>query len=674
MPIQRFLQRLVWACLMPLLALALVVSAERLHGLYQSERASASRVGSNLLDNLERLIGERLDALQVLATLGGGPDPEPLEAQYRHAQAFVGTYGSHVLLADVQRRMVFNTHLPLGSALPAVPVPAGHSAWDAALATLQPAVGDVVEGPIVRTRIVALAVPIVQDAHVSGLLLNTLETAELQRYVDSWQLPAHVSLTLRDGTGYVLAHRGPSPGEAATGPEIQPLYRRAVARTPWSLEVAFDPSSLRGAFLREIGLLAAGLLLALALVTYFARRAGQRLQQAVASLADERASHAGGPKPGELREVALARQRLRALATQRASAVEQAHASEQRLLQLLRDFREPVWISMNGHIEFANAAAQHLAGVNEATMRGRSIIDFVDTACMKRVRSLLDRVRAGEVDLLLEDIVFPMAGPQARSLRVTGAVLELPEGQANLTIARDISELRQAQVARERANRELLALIGRLSTVEEAERSRIARELHDDLQQHLGVITLEQERAASALPADTPTALSALERARAMTGTSIESVRRIVRQLRPQALDELGLSAALDALVHEFGEHYALQAECELIGPEGADATLPEDTASTLYRIAQEALNNVHKHARASFVHVGLDLSSPGRATLFVIDDGVGISATAPRNEGAFGIRGMRERVRALGGTLEIGPEPGGGTRLEARVAWPVAA
>ncbi|MEN9418761.1 MAG: hypothetical protein RI988_2381, partial [Pseudomonadota bacterium] len=649
-----------------------VVSAARLHDLYQTERASAGRVGSNLLLNLERLIQERLDALQVLAALGSGPAPEPLEAQYRHAQAFVWTFGSHVLLADMQRRMVFNTRVPLGSALPAVPVPEGRSAWDAVLATLQPAVGDVVQGAVAGAPIVTLAVPIVQDARVSGLLLNTLETAELQRYVDSWQLPPHVSLTLRDGTGWVLVHRGPSPGQAATGPAVQPLYRKAVARTPWSLEVAFDPSSLRGALLREVGQLVAGLALAVALVTYFARRAGQRLQRAVASLADEQAPHAGGPKPGELREVALARQRLHALTTQRTSAVEQARSSERRLLQLLRDFREPVWISMNRHIEFANAAAQRLAGANEATMRGRSILDFVEAASVERVRGLLDRVRAGEVDLLFEDIVFPMASPQARSLRVTGAVLELPEGQANLTIARDISELRLARNARERANRELLALVVRLNTAEEAERSRIARELHDDLQQHLGVITLEQERAASALPADTPAALAALARARDMTAASIESVRRIVRSLRPQALDELGLAAALDCLVHEFGKRHALQTECELIGPEGADAMLPEEAASSLYRIGQEALNNVHKHARASFVHVGLDLSRPGRATLFVVDDGVGIGAPAPLGEGAFGIRGMRERVRALGGTLEIGPEPGGGTRLEARVAWPV--
>ncbi len=426
--------------------------------------------------------------------------------------------------------------------------------------------------------------------------------------------------------------------------------------------------------LREVAQLAAGLVLAISLVTYFARRAGERLQSAVASLTDEQATRSDGPQPGELREVALARQRLQALTAQRAAAVEEARTSELRLLQLLRDFREPVWISVNRRIEFANAAAQYLTGADEVTMRGRSILDFVDPACVKRVRGLLDRVRAGEVDLLFEDILFPLAGPHARSLRVTGAVLKLPEGQANLTIARDISELHLARTARERANRELLALVARLNTAEEAERARIARELHDDLQQHLCMITLEQERAASALPADTPAALSALAHARTMTGASIESVRRIVRSLRPQALDELGLSDALDSLVHEFGQRFALQTECERIGPEGADAAMPEEAASSLYRIAQEALNNVHKHARASFVHVGLDLSRPGQATLFVVDDGVGIGAPAPRTEGAFGIRGMRERVRALGGTLEIGPAPGGGTRLEARVAWPVAA
>jgi signal transduction histidine kinase len=255
----------------------------------------------------------------------------------------------------------------------------------------------------------------------------------------------------------------------------------------------------------------------------------------------------------------------------------------------------------------------------------------------------------------------------------TRVSLDLREGPATLNLARDGGELERAHRDLAQSHRELVSLTGRLDTVEEEERRRIARELHDDLQQKLVVIALEQDQAEQALPRQAHASRDALGRARRMTAAALDSVRRLVYALRPQALDDLGLAAALEALVRDFGGREPLQAEWEFIGPQGADASLPEAAASGLYRIAQEALNNVRKHAQASFVHVGLDLSRPGTATLWVADDGRGFDTSARTGPQAFGLLGMQERVHALGGSLHITANPGGGTRVEARLAWPPA-
>lgn len=282
-------------------------------------------------------------------------------------------------------------------------------------------------------------------------------------------------------------------------------------------------------------------------------------------------------------------------------------------------------------------------------------------------------MRSGEVEVTFEGMVFPQAGPDAHTLRVSSSSIDIGGRRADLTLARDVTDFVRTRDALQHSNRELLRLVGRLNTVEEEERRRIARELHDDLQQQLGVIAMEQERAAAALPAQAVEAGAALQVARSGTGAALDSVRRIVRGLRPQALDDLGLAVALEVMVREFGSRTGLQVEFELIGPERADTELPLTFASCLYRIAQEALTNVHKHAKASFVHLGLDLSQTGRAVLFATDDGRGLPPAGPDGPAAYGLLGMRERVHALGGQLEVSAAPGGGTRVQAVLHWPAA-
>ena len=230
----------------------------------------------------------------------------------------------------------------------------------------------------------------------------------------------------------------------------------------------------------------------------------------------------------------------------------------------------------------------------------------------------------------------------------------------------DLSEPMRIQQALQQSRNDLRKLIARTQSVEEHERRRIARDLHDELQQPLAAMKMmsldvaRQTRSAALSRHATELA--------AMADKAIAATRRIVNDLRPLILDDLGLAAALELTAHAFARHSGVQVQCETLGAEGADAALPGDVANCLYRVAQESLNNIHKHAQARRVQLRVDLSRADRVLLSVSDDGKGIQAQDLRRADAFGVLGMDERVQALGGALRVVAAAGGGTCVEAVV------
>jgi two-component system, NarL family, sensor histidine kinase UhpB len=189
----------------------------------------------------------------------------------------------------------------------------------------------------------------------------------------------------------------------------------------------------------------------------------------------------------------------------------------------------------------------------------------------------------------------------------------------------------------------------------EGERRRIARELHDEVGQTLTGVMLQVEGLSSKIPDDLREQLDEL-RETARVGT--EDVRRIARQLRPEALEDLGLQTALAALATSFGEQAGIRVERRL----DASVALSEEQELVVYRVAQEALTNVARHAAATRVELSLDRAG-GNAVLAVRDDGRGLAPGALPS--STGIRGMRERAMLIGARLEIGPRLGGGTEIK---------
>lgn len=202
---------------------------------------------------------------------------------------------------------------------------------------------------------------------------------------------------------------------------------------------------------------------------------------------------------------------------------------------------------------------------------------------------------------------------------------------------------------------------GRVHAEQEAERRRLAQELHDEIGQSLTALLLGLRRCIDVSSGE---ARSTLLEMQATTRASLDELRRIVRQLRPEALDELGLVSALNALGTAFSRHTGLRLERRFsnhLPPLTADAEL------ALYRVAQESLTNVARHSAAARVRMSLD-GDRDRVVLRVVDDGIGLDGPVDAHGG---IRGMRERAMLVGGDLSVTSFRGGGTEI--RLSVPAA-
>jgi signal transduction histidine kinase len=210
----------------------------------------------------------------------------------------------------------------------------------------------------------------------------------------------------------------------------------------------------------------------------------------------------------------------------------------------------------------------------------------------------------------------------------------------------------------------LSELSNHLQVVREDERSKLARDIHDELGGILVGAKMDIAWVEERLKKRDPESSAKLERALQALDDGVQIKRRIVEELRPTLLDNLGLSAAVDWQVHEICDRAGL--ECAIATPTD-DSDIAPQTSIALYRILQEALTNIVKYAHAK--HVSVDLGVGGDTiTLLIEDDGVGIADDAQNNLLSHGIAGMRQRVRALHGEFAISRRPEGGTVIEVNI------
>ena len=223
------------------------------------------------------------------------------------------------------------------------------------------------------------------------------------------------------------------------------------------------------------------------------------------------------------------------------------------------------------------------------------------------------------------------------------------------------------QIAASNADRHALrALTDRLECVREQERTAIARELHDECGQALTAIKLDLSAARKTINSGARSnrkTLELIERMDEVVESAIDGLDRIVSDLRPAILDALGCVAAAEWLIAQFGKRTALRTQFD----SDPSVDVADDVGAAVFRILQEALTNVARHANASSVVVALRLDA-AHLVLSITDDGCGVSDADRAKPDAFGLKGMAERVRALEGSMTLGVSGTRGTRLLVRV------
>jgi PAS domain S-box-containing protein len=233
-------------------------------------------------------------------------------------------------------------------------------------------------------------------------------------------------------------------------------------------------------------------------------------------------------------------------------------------------------------------------------------------------------------------------------------------------ILRDITRRKEYEDLLGRQRTELREISARVLEAREEEKTHLARELHDELGQLLTALKMNLAWLRERLPPAETVLAGKAAQMDAVLDRTVGSVRRISAELRPLMLDDLGLADAIGWLTDEFSKNSGIP--CTLSAPpEGALADVDRRVAITLYRVLQESLTNIARHSRARAARVTL-AEAGGTLELAIEDDGRGIVEADLAGKRSLGLKGMRERVRYLGGEAEIGPAPRGGTLVRVRV------
>ena len=312
-----------------------------------------------------------------------------------------------------------------------------------------------------------------------------------------------------------------------------------------------------------------------------------------------------------------------------------------------------------------NAAAEKMFGCSAAQAIGAPLDRFLPERFRSAHRAHIERfAHTGETSrrMGLQSTLWALRA-DGTEFPIEASISQASAGGQKLltVILRDVTERVNAEREIARAHAELRELATAMHEVREAERTRIARELHDELGQALTGLKMDVAMLDAKIAPELRERTAAM---RELLDATVATTRRISADLRPLVLDDLGLGAAAEWLAQNLAQRAAVA--CDLhVDP--ACAQLGEPHASALFRVMQEALTNVARHARARRVAVRLERSGD-TAVLTVSDDGVGMDAGARAKPRSFGLRGIGERVFLLGGEMSLTSNPGNGTTLVARI------
>ena len=318
----------------------------------------------------------------------------------------------------------------------------------------------------------------------------------------------------------------------------------------------------------------------------------------------------------------------------------------------------------DGVCRFVSPSIERILGYRPEEVLGTVPVDFYTTEYAHMIMNTISKAMKGEpvnrfeVELLRKDganaVLELDCIPVREETRIVGVQY----------LAKDITEQKKAENALKSSRRQLRELSKHLQNSREQERAGIAREIHDDLGQSLTAIKMNAVWLKSKIPEDRAELHCKTEDTIFLVDSAIKTVKRISAELRPGLLDDLGLSAAIEWQAKEYQQRSNIHIDVTI---EPEEIVLAEDLSIAIFRVCQETLTNVIRHAGATEVRVCLTKKS--KVVEFEVrDNGIGISDKSMDKKNSFGLLGMRERVHAIGGKIHIFRIPEGGTKVSVTV------
>lgn len=323
--------------------------------------------------------------------------------------------------------------------------------------------------------------------------------------------------------------------------------------------------------------------------------------------------------------------------------------------------------NQDGVITGFNRASQSLSGYSFAEVNGRRLWEVL-TAPEEadRAKASFEALRNGVEDVHDHESTWIRKDGTRRVIAWTSLAQRDAARRLLRIISTGIDITARIQIEQElfRSQQQLRELNAGILLAQEEERKRLARELHDDVNQRMAMLSNKVSMLEQGVPRDAGKLRLELRELSATVDQLSDDLRRTAHQLHPSALEHFGLVAALDSYNRDFSRLHAIAVR---FSHKGVTQSVPPDTALCLYRVAQECLHNVSKHSGATRASVVLEQKNCD-IVLRVDDKGVGFDPELAAGKGALGLIGIRERVRLAGGSIVIRSRPGKGTKIEVRL------
>ena len=339
--------------------------------------------------------------------------------------------------------------------------------------------------------------------------------------------------------------------------------------------------------------------------------------------------------------------------------------SEQKYRYLFENASDAIWVQdVNGLFVDGNRAFETLTGFTVDELKGVQLAKFLSPESLNLARDIRDKlIRAVEFEQPYEQQFYIKDGSTMSVKMSTNPVMSGGRISGFEHVARDITEEKRQQ-------ENILSYARQITRTQEEERKRIARDLHDDVSPLLLVLIQKLDNLASGQRPKVTALKESIQGLRAQAVEALESLRSCAQGLRPRIIDDLGLAAAIEWIGEGLERDQGITTNVEFTNIE---REISPETQIVLFRIAQEALNNIRKHAQAS--HVGIKVEDMDNDIVMTItDNGKGFQVPERAEDmvsaGRLGLMGMYERAKLLNGDLQILSEPGKGTKLIVRLPW----